>query len=350
MSPDLTLTQRQSDEVKLNKNASTTVAQLQVQLPSEGLQIVHATRKRVRVRVSEGALNSRLESISQYLRQQHGIKEVSTNQQTGSIIVTFDENRVSLPQVIELLQQLGIHPLETSAQSTSKTDPFAAWKSLDFWKEQSISFIPLMTGLAVTGGLGINGLAAIPVYMITSGTTRRIIDFARSQILTSEDSENKENQKQQTITPQQSPNLPTSVTYSIVHTLPGRVRFHVPQIAQHRAYARRLERLIKADPQVTSVRVNDDAASITIAYHPHEVSISHWVNLMELALQINPAVEEQGEMREMREMREQEEIKEQKQQQELVNYFLSSSSSHVWAEMKPSALSYSLAYMANFPL
>lgn len=51
---------------------------------------------------------------------------------------------------------------------------------MDFWKEQGLDFIPLATGLAVTGGLGISGLAAIPVYMIAAEATRQAIDLTRN--------------------------------------------------------------------------------------------------------------------------------------------------------------------------
>ncbi|MBD2388161.1 hypothetical protein H6G32_22605 [Cylindrospermum sp. FACHB-282] len=150
------------------------------------------------------------------------------------------------------------------------------WKSLDFWKEQSISLIPLMTGLAVTGGLGIKGLVGIPVYIIAADATRWVIDYLAVQVIPSAVSA--EYQCREVAAP------PVKIAYSVVHVIAGRVRFRVPQIAEDRAYGRRLERLLKTDTQVVSVRVNYDAASIAIAYQSGEISISHWVKLMELAL------------------------------------------------------------------
>jgi copper chaperone CopZ len=58
----------------------------------------------------------------------------------------------------------------------------------------------------------------------------------------------------------------SKVTYSIVHAIPGRIRFHIPQIACDRKYVQRLENLLKADPVVTSERINPDAASVVITY------------------------------------------------------------------------------------
>lgn len=59
---------------------------------------------------------------------------------------------------------------------------------------------------------------------------------------------------------------PAKVTYSIAHAIPGRVRFHVPEIAVDPTYVERLETLVKEDPAVTSERINRNAASIVITY------------------------------------------------------------------------------------
>ncbi len=83
------------------------------------------------------------------------------------------------------------------------------------------------------------------------------------------------------------------VTYKIVHTIPGRVRFRVPRIAKDSEYTQRLEKLLKADPVVKSERVNSAAASIIINYDllttesngmAHTINqISHLTNLIEFA-------------------------------------------------------------------
>jgi hypothetical protein len=65
---------------------------------------------------------------------------------------------------------------------------------------------------------------------------------------------------------QYAPTQHSAVDYSIVHAIPGRIRFHVPQIASDRQYVQRLENLLKADPVVTSERINREAASVAITY------------------------------------------------------------------------------------
>ncbi|MBW4564678.1 MAG: hypothetical protein KME32_26855 [Mojavia pulchra JT2-VF2] len=382
--PDLISAQRLSDEIKGHNHTSTTVSH-QVQLPLNELRIVHATTGRVRIRTNENSSSESLKAISQYLRQQNGVKEVVANQQTGSLVINFDQNQLSLPQVLEILAQFGIRQISADSDSASNTDIFADWKSLDFWKEQTISFIPLMTGLAVTGGLGISGLPSIPVYMITANATRWVIDRFEPQGTASETSKDSQTDsatkspeghltngdRKSVIKSNTSPETELSavvdnsdsatslgkIVYSVVHAIPGRIRFHVPQLAHDRAYARRLERLLKTDPQVTNVRLNYQAASIAIAYgtarsaiayQPVEISISHWVSLMELALQTNPPTNP------IQTIEQQTPPEEVSQPTEPIAATIpegkTSENNSLWAAMKPPALSFSLAFMANFPL
>jgi Cu2+-exporting ATPase len=58
----------------------------------------------------------------------------------------------------------------------------------------------------------------------------------------------------------------TVVACSLVHAIPGRVRFRVPKMARDPRFTRRLQRLIESDARVTGVRVSSAAASIAISY------------------------------------------------------------------------------------
>ncbi|WP_414549364.1 HMA2 domain-containing protein [Anabaena sp. CCY 0017] len=308
------------------KNHSPEVAQSEVQFSVEKLQIVHATNGRIRIRATDGSFHPKLESISQDLRQYPGVKEVCVNQQTGSLVVTFDETLLSSPQMLDILQGFDIQQIPVS----NNIDAFAAWKSRDFWQEQSVSLIPLMTGLAVTGGLGISGLAAIPVYMMTADATRRVIDYLEPKFSGSE----VEKATRSSILTGDRSTLETplsdhpTLAYTVVHAIPGRIRFHLPRLAQDSAYRRRLESLLTADPQVVKVRVNDHAASIAIAYQPANVNITHWVSLMELALETPPSANS---------------ARISSQHTEIIRPNISS----LWAEMKYPGMSFSLEYMAN---
>jgi hypothetical protein len=152
----------------------------------------------------------------------------------------------------------------------------AARKSSDFWKKQGINFISLITGVVVTGRLGIEGWAAIPASLLAADATRRLIEYIvlpeKSAAL---------NQNSDTA------NRASKIAYSIVHAIPGRIRLNVPRIAQDLEYTQRLEKLLKADAIVTSIRVSRNAASIVIKYHADAIPVSHWVSLLQLAGQAN---------------------------------------------------------------
>lgn len=305
---------------QINENTSPEVTQPQVQLSSGGLKIVHATNGRIRIRATDASFHPKLESISQDLRQYKGLREVSANQQTGSLVVTFDPTLLSMPQMLSILQEFDIQQMPVS-----NVDAFAAWKSADFWQEQSVSLIPLLTGLAVTGGLGISGLAAIPVYMITADATRRVIDYLEPKVSKSDVEKVTESSLETPLS-----DHPT-LAYTVVHAIPGRIRFHLPRLVQDSAYGRRLKELLQADPQVVNVRVNDYAGSIAIAYQPATVAVTHWVSLMELAGETHPDANS---------------VQVSSQSTEVIQQNASSR----WADMKYSGMSFSLGYMAKFSL
>ncbi|NMG20963.1 heavy metal translocating P-type ATPase [Brasilonema bromeliae] len=62
------------------------------------------------------------------------------------------------------------------------------------------------------------------------------------------------------------------VPYSIVHTLPERVRLRVPRLLYDADYAQRLQVLLEADALVTSVRIKRAAASLTVTYKSSKVA------------------------------------------------------------------------------
>jgi len=382
ISPNLISTP-QSNEV--NQSISKVIAQSTGLQPSGGLQIVHVTTGRVRLRTTDSSLNSILDNIAQDLRSLDGVREVSVNEETGSLVINFDENKLSLPQILALKSDFEILQPQASSDSAIKSDPFAPWKSLSFWKEQGISLIPMMTGMAVTGGLGIHGWVSIPVYMIAADATRGVIGYLGSQVsieknknshtssAIKDESELSKKEGKSTIEQEKSTNVdkasdvvaPAKIDYSVVHAIGGRIRLNVPKIAVDRAYGRRLERIVKTDPQVSSVRVNFDAASIAIAYKSNQIPLSHWVSLLELALEINPPtvgittaneplkqVSHTNEITDAT-MANQTDLK-VSQTAEVINSTTAKQTtpelSSLWTNLKPPAMSFSLGIMANLPL
>lgn len=369
ISPDLTCTQRQSDEIKVNTNSSRMGTYPQWQISATGMQVVHATNGRIRIKATDDSFSVNAKTIAQHLKQHPGVKEVAINEPTGSMVVNFDEDKLSLSQMLGILDKLNIQ----TSPSAPLSDPFAPWKSIDFWKEQTVSFIPLMTGLAVTGGLGVSGLAAIPIYMITADATRRVIDYLEPQVMGADAVKESvktvvTNEECKSATPENTITKTTiklaKVTYNVVHEIPGRIRFHIPLIASDRAYAKRLERLLKTDALVSNVRINSDAASLAISYKNSKVTVSHWVNLMELALQTSPSTTPKKAINQptplilekLHRTSSTLEPETVSQLTEPTQPNLSPSASQtlnlssLWADMKLPGLSYFLNFIANLPL
>ncbi|MEH1969513.1 HMA2 domain-containing protein [Nostoc sp.] len=77
------------------------------------------------------------------------------------------------------------------------------------------------------------------------------------------------------------------IFYSIVHTIPGRIRFRIPLLARDTEYTDKLKLAIESDPRVTNVRANPKAASIVINYKVGVISDNqmreHLVNLIQTA-------------------------------------------------------------------
>ncbi|WP_445628501.1 HMA2 domain-containing protein [Nostoc sp. DSM 114167] len=369
ISSDLISTQQSN---KVRHNTTKAMAESTELQPSGALQIVHVTTGRVRLRTTDSSLNSILDNIAQDLRSIEGVREVSVNEQTGSLVINFDEHKLSFPQILALKSDLQIQQPPASSDSPSNTDPFAAWKSLSFWKEQGISLIPMMTGLAVTGGLGIHGWVSIPVYMITADATRGVIGYLGSQVPTSEKNEGNHTSSaiasdisESTIQQENSEVVaPAKIDYSVVHQIPGRIRLNVPKIAQDRAYGRRLERIVKTDAQVSNVRVNFDVASIAIAYQFGDIPLSHWVSLMELALETNPptlgsatANQPLEEVSQTNEVTDPTTANHTTFVGQTVEVTDTTTANHptpefssLWSNLKSPAMCVSLGFMANFPL
>ncbi|MEA5572080.1 HMA2 domain-containing protein [Calothrix sp. UHCC 0171] len=314
------------------------------------LQIVHVTTGRVRIRATNGngkefPSQKFIDIICDRLQQQEGIQQTNWHEQTQNLVIAFDHKILSISQILAILAEFGVKEQKMSEKQPS--DPFAAWKSVEFWQEQGLDLIPLFAGLAITSRLGIGGLASIPIYMLTADVTRRIIaqiqkascskaeklkstkqaQKARSgsdQTKNSPTSQQVQRKKKTANNNSSSQNLvskvekvstiereinckieredkinavsqvsglkpqPTKINYSIVHSIPGRIRFHIPRLTKDKAYARRLERLLKTEAHVNNVRVNCDAASVAIAFQPHSLNSSHWISFLELADEVIP--------------------------------------------------------------
>lgn len=237
-----------------------------------GMKVVCAVPGRIRLR-SSGSSREVLNAVAKQLQQQNDGYSVLKNQQTGSLLITFDPNQGSLSQLLELLQNYGVSGVSAPSPEASHvgSEP-DAWRKA---QTQLQSFIPMIAGLLTTRQLGIHGWRAIPVYMVITSTVRQVmenIDCSGAapptgtlfQEIAAEFNSNLGSE----VETEEFALQPSSVAHSIVHAIPGRMRFRVPRIAEDSAYAQQLEQLLQDDALITGVRVNPATASLVITYEP----------------------------------------------------------------------------------
>ncbi len=138
--------------------------------------------------------------------------------------------------------------------------------------------LPALVGMTITNRLRLRGATALLVNLTVAGLVREAIEVLKQQgnavpVAGAETTSE------------------TESIYTLVHSVPGRIRLRMPRLGSDRDYARRLEGLLNADEYVLGVRVNRTAASMVIRY---QVGVlSDWELGMRLTNIVNQA--ESGE-------------------------------------------------------
>ncbi|WP_446335008.1 hypothetical protein [Coleofasciculus sp. G1-WW12-02] len=275
--------------------------------PEREVEILHVVPGRLRLRVLGEEPGTVLRSVTPHLRKRDGVRDIRTNEQIGSLLITFDTNQLSLAQLFEILRDLGI--AEIKQPPSQEPLDSEAWKKAG---TQLQSFIPLLIGLLTTRQLGLQGWRSIAVYLLTANVVRQImqnLNLAEGKTEEKETKEKVEDTRQKAegnnadldrhdITnatryeqndkhPIVALNTNSTVVYSLVHAVPGRMRFRVPKVAEDPAYLRRLELLVKKDDWITQMRCNSTVASVVMTYNPMEVSEAeaglHFISLIQIA-------------------------------------------------------------------
>ena len=117
---------------------------------------------------------------------------------------------------------------------------------------------PVLLGLFVTSRLQLRGANALLVNLGIASVLRQLFKQLKQTVPTPINTG---------ATPKPSSggqSLGEGIT--IVHSVPGRIRLRVEQVATDGLFAKRLERLLLQDSHVLQVRLNRAAASVAIAY------------------------------------------------------------------------------------
>ncbi|NEO34179.1 MAG: hypothetical protein F6K36_27995 [Symploca sp. SIO3C6] len=265
---------------------------------TSGVEVVHAVAGRLRLRASDSTSKEILETLAPQLRQQDGVRQVCINGTTGSLLISFEPSKLSLSQLLALLQQSGVSLAGESSPEANHTLLWSGACSQAYSKLQSL--LPLFAGIVTTRQLGIQGWPAIPVYLMTTSVARQVLnnlDVGLSAALTGETSPEKSLEKVSELKGKLAADAvtnnlvqPTEVAYSIVHAIPGRIRFQIPRIAQDPEYLKQLQILLKADGRMTGIRIKGATGSLAITYKPDQHAdaemAAHLVALIQAAAEV----------------------------------------------------------------
>ena len=145
------------------------------------------------------------------------------------------------------------------------------------------AILPVVIGIVVTSRFQLRGTQALLANLIIASVMRQILTHLK---------------KQSHFVTNEAENITDSVEnnqdseYTIVHSMPGRIRLRIGRLATDADFTQRLEQLLSQEEQIANIRINRAAASITINYNAQ--GVSDWelgmrlMNLIETALNPEP--------------------------------------------------------------
>ncbi|WP_181445661.1 HMA2 domain-containing protein [Picosynechococcus sp. PCC 11901] len=148
----------------------------------------------------------------------------------------------------------------TSVENTSQTSPNSEVTQLaNFVKEhEKIEMIlPVLLGLFITSRLQLRGANALLVNLGIATVLRQVFKELKHPTVSPE---------KKTTAPEMDHSDVFGDGVKIVHSVPGRIRLRIDQIAGDRLFAKHLERLLRDDDHVLGVRFNASASSVAIQY------------------------------------------------------------------------------------
>ncbi|MEB3884291.1 HMA2 domain-containing protein [Lyngbya sp. CCY1209] len=141
-------------------------------------------------------------------------------------------------------------------------------KFLDEYDE-IVTILPVVAGLLVTSRLRLRGAQALLVNLLMAAIIRQVVGQLKRQAhatpATVQTADAPASDKNGATPGQQE-------DYTIVHSVPGRIRLRIPRLTVDALYAKRLEKLLSEDSRVKYVRINRAASSLVIQYDGAGVS------------------------------------------------------------------------------
>ncbi|MDJ0658815.1 MAG: metal ABC transporter ATPase [Crocosphaera sp.] len=123
--------------------------------------------------------------------------------------------------------------------------------------------LPVILGIVVTSRLQLRGANALIVNLAIASISRQI--FTNLKQMTPMVTANNFNGVSQVEKEEDS-------QYTIVHSVPGRIRVKIPRLAKDIQFCESLSQLLEADDHVIESRINHAAASVVIYYETQGLS------------------------------------------------------------------------------
>lgn len=123
------------------------------------------------------------------------------------------------------------------------------------------AILPVLTGLLVTTQLRLRGASALVVNIAIAAVTRQAIVQLKKQ------AGHAPSTPALAAANNPSGTAPAAAEdYTIVHSVPGRIRLRIPRLQAEPVFGKRLEKLLLTQDIVLGVRMNRAASSIAIRY------------------------------------------------------------------------------------
>lgn len=138
----------------------------------------------------------------------------------------------------------------------------------EFLREHSEveTILPVVIGLAITSRFQLRGAQALLVNLLVASVTRQVLTQLKKPVTVPVSASEP--------TPPEPVPSPTEDLggYAIIHSIPGRVRLRIPELATDPLFAKRLVNVLNQDEYVVSARVNRAVACLIINYEAGDLS------------------------------------------------------------------------------
>ncbi|MFB2938426.1 HMA2 domain-containing protein [Aerosakkonemataceae cyanobacterium BLCC-F154] len=233
---------------------------------TSSIELVQAIAGCIQLKANDPASNLWLNMLGQQLQQQKGVCAIQTEEATGNLVIIFDPRVLTLPSMLDLLQQWGVSGITPPQMSPDKQVG-----NFLYQHPNVDALLPMITGMIVTETLRLQGGWAMFVNLMTASFTRQLLNqieaSSNSVFATAENNTDSKLVELEAIAIPPQTISSENDSIEIVHAIPGRIRLRVPKLLKNPEYVQQLQELLSTDSSVTNLRISDRVGSVAISYY-----------------------------------------------------------------------------------